>query len=186
MSRFYSWLNASKELVSRYDGKEPFASFIKKHFAQHKKYGSRDRKTISQLCYGFFRLGNSFDQQPVEERILLGAFLSSANHSEILQELKPLWNDHMTLTVPQKFSFLQATEELSKVFPLHFELSDKIDKGAYQASLLQQPLLFIRVRPGKLDIVCQKLEAAHIDFEKQSDSCLSMTNSAKVDAVLNN
>jgi 16S rRNA (cytosine967-C5)-methyltransferase len=185
MNRFYSWLNTSKELVSRYEGKEPFASFIKKHFAQHKKYGSRDRKIISQLCYGFFRLGNSFDQQPVEERILLGAFFSSANHSEILQALKPLWNDHMTLTVPQKFSFLQATEELSKVFSFNFELSDKIDKEAYQASLLQQPFLFIRVRPGKLDIVCQKLEAAHIDFEKQSDSCLSMTNSVKVDAVLN-
>jgi 16S rRNA (cytosine967-C5)-methyltransferase len=184
MSRFYSWLNTSKELVSHYEGMEPFASFIKKYFSQHKKYGSKDRKIISQLCYGFFRLGKAFEQQPLEERILLGIFLSSSNYNDILQELNPIWNENITLTVPQKFSFLQEKEEFLKVFPLNIELSNKIDKEAFFSSLLYQPLLFIRNRPGKMDIVNQKLRAAQIEFEKENENCFSITNSAKVDSVL--
>ena len=184
MSRYYSWLNASKELISRYEGKEPFASFTKKYFAQHKKYGSRDRKIISQLCFGFFRLGNAFDQQPVDERILLGAFLSSTNPGDVISELRPLWYENISLTAPQKFSYLQAKEEWSKVFSHSFELSDKIDKIAYQEALFKQPLLFIRIRPGKLSIVDQKLKAANIEFNKVNESCLALSNSTKVDAVL--
>jgi 16S rRNA (cytosine967-C5)-methyltransferase len=184
MSRYYSWLNASKELVSRYEGKEPFASFAKKHFAQHKKYGSSDRKIISQLCFGFFRLGNAFDQQPVDERILLGAFLSSTNPGDIIKELRPLWYENISLTAPQKFSYLQAKEEWSKVFPHILELSDKIDKIAYQEALFQQPLLFIRIRPGKLSIIDQKLKAANIEFNNVNESCLALNNSTKIDSVL--
>ncbi len=45
----------ARKLVSDYKGQEPFASYIKKYFAANKKHGSRDRKTISELCYEAFR-----------------------------------------------------------------------------------------------------------------------------------
>ncbi|HJW18810.1 MAG TPA: methyltransferase domain-containing protein [Flavisolibacter sp.] len=184
MSRFYSWLNASQDFVSLYSGDEPFASFIKKHFARHKKYGSKDRKNISQLCYGYFRLGKAFDQQPVSDRILLGSFLSSNSFNDVLHVLKPLWNENITLSIIEKFSFLHATEELSHVFPLYRELSNKIDREAYQVSMFHQPFLFIRVRPGRINIVDQKLKAANIQYERVNDSCLVIANSSKVDAAI--
>jgi len=59
MSRYFSYLNSTKGILSAYNGEEPFASFIKKYFAVHKKFGSRDRKQISHLCYCYFRLGNA-------------------------------------------------------------------------------------------------------------------------------
>lgn len=184
MSRFYSWLNASQEFVSMYKGEEPFASFIKKQFAKHKKYGSTDRKNISQLCYGFFRLGKAFEEQPVIDRLLIGVFLSSRNSNDVLQEIKPLWNENITLNTLEKLSFLQAKEELSKVFPLHQKLSSKIDREVFQISMLHQPLLFIRVRPGKIDVVEQKLKAAAIQYNRVNDSCLAIANSSKVDAAI--
>lgn len=184
MSRFFSWLNTSQELVSRYGGEEPFASYIKKHFAQHKKYGSKDRKIISQLCYGYFRLGNAFDNQPVEDRILLGLFLCTNTSSDLLQEFRPSWNENISLTVSQKFAYLNANDEFQKVFPLHDELSNAINREAYQYSMLEQPLLFLRVRPGKLRIVEQKLKQVNIQFDKIGDSCLAMVNSSNVDGII--
>ena len=184
MSRFFSWLNTSQELVSRYGGEEPFASYIKKHFAQHKKYGSKDRKIISQLCYGYFRLGNAFDNQPVEDRILLGLFLCTNTSSDLLQEFRPSWNENISLTVSQKFAYLYANDEFQKVFPLHDELSNAINREAYQYSMLEQPLLFLRVRPGKLRIVEQKLKQVNIQFDKIGDSCLAMVNSSNVDGII--
>ncbi len=184
MSRFFSWLNTSQELVSRYGGEEPFASYVKKHFAQHKKYGSKDRKIISQLCYGYFRLGNAFEQQPVEVRILLGFFLCTDTPSDLLQELRPSWNENISLTVAQKFAYLNANDEFQKVFPLHAALSNSINRGAYQCSMLEQPLLFLRVRPGKLRIVEQKLKQVNIQFDKIGDNCLAMLNSSNVDGII--
>ena len=184
MSRFFSWLNTSQELVSRYGGEEPFASYIKKHFAQHKKYGSKDRKIISQLCYGYFRLGNAFDNQPVEDRILLGLFLCTNTSSDLLQEFRPSWNENISLTVSQKFAYLNANDEFQKVFPLHDELSNAVNREAYQYSMLEQPLLFLRVRPGKLRIVEQKLKQVNIQFDKIGDSCLAMVNSSNVDGII--
>lgn len=184
MSRFFSWLNTSQELVSRYGGEEPFASYIKKHFAQHKKYGSKDRKIISQLCYGYFRLGNAFDNQPVEDRILLGLFLCTNTSSDLLQEFRPSWNENISLTVSQKFAYLNANDEFQKVFPLHDELSNAVNREVYQYSMLEQPLLFLRVRPGKLRIVEQKLKQVNIQFDKIGDSCLAMVNSSNVDGII--
>lgn len=48
-------LQTSLTLVQSYDGKEPFATYLKKYFALNKKHGSKDRKAISHHCYDYFR-----------------------------------------------------------------------------------------------------------------------------------
>lgn len=42
-------------LLAAYKGQEPLAAYLKKYFALNKKHGSKDRKSISALCYAYFR-----------------------------------------------------------------------------------------------------------------------------------
>jgi 16S rRNA (cytosine967-C5)-methyltransferase len=60
MSITRSYLFSAQNIIRAYDGMIPFAAWVKNYFRENKKFGSRDRKNILQLCYGYFRLGKAF------------------------------------------------------------------------------------------------------------------------------
>lgn len=184
MSRYYSYLNSAKEILSDFSGQEPFAFFLKKYFARHKKYGSKDRKQISHLCYCYFRLGKTEMALPVEEKILTGLFFCSNEPNEILDALKPEWNNNISLPLPEKCSMLNIQYPTLSVFPWKEELSEGIDHEKFTASFFIQPDLFLRLRPGKESIVKQKLEKNGIGFQIIKDDCIALSNSSKLDAVI--
>lgn len=171
--KYFSHLNTAVQLLQQYNGSQPFGSFIKQHFSQHKKYGSKDRKNISHLCYAFFRLGKALPQLPVEERILTGLFLCSTEPNELLQYLKPEWNNNTQLPFT-----------IDDVFPWKDELSNSIDYNAFCASFLTQPDLFLRLRPGKEATVKSKLQQAGITFHEAGPSALALPNASKIDTII--
>jgi 16S rRNA (cytosine967-C5)-methyltransferase len=177
--------------LSAYNGEEPFASFVKKYFARNKKYGSKDRKQISHLCYCYFRLGKSALSVSVEERILLGLFFCSNGPNEVLQQLKPIWNEKVDLSMEEKtflltetYSLLGQGDLMLNVFPWKIELSEGIEHEKFSESFFIQPNLFLRLRSGKQNIVKQKLKNAGIEFHEIKDDCIALSNSVKLDAVL--
>ena len=182
MSRYHSYLKSAVQILERYDGNEPFSSFQKKFFASDKKYGSKDRKQISHLCYCYFRLGKAAMGIPVEERILAGLFFCSDEPNEILALLKPVWNEKIDFPLQEKLSFLN--HQLSSVFPWKEELSDRIDHEEFCKSFFIQPDLFLRLRPGYENIVKEKLSAAEIDFKQINSSYLVLPNASKVDDII--
>ena len=184
MSRYHSYINSAKEILKRYEGEEPFASFLKKHFSTNKKYGSKDRKQISHLCYCYFRIGKMNIELQVEERILIALFLCSDESNEILQQLKPEWNEKVSLSINEKLLLLSLRDSIENIFPFDDELSDNIEKETFIISHLQQPDVFLRLRPGKGDAVKTKLKSAGINFEIISNSCLALANSSKADTVI--
>jgi 16S rRNA (cytosine967-C5)-methyltransferase len=184
MSQYHSYLNSAVRIIDQYKGDEPFAVFLKKFFAQHKKYGSKDRKQISHLCYCFFRLGKSFFQTPVEERTLLGLFLCSTEPSEILAALKPEWNEKVKQFINEKYSTLSIQQSIFNVFPWKEELSNGIDYKKFCESFSIQPDLFIRLRPGREQAVKQKLQQTGIEFKIISDTCLALPNSSGIDKFI--
>ena len=183
MSRFHSHINSAGKAIESYSGEEPFASFLKKFFSLHKKYGSKDRKQISHLCYCYFRIGKLKEELPIEERILVGLFLCSAESNELLQALKPEWNENVALTVNEKLALLQPAIT-ADIFPFTDELSNGIEKEPFIISHLQQPDLFLRLRPGKEEKVKQQLKESGIDYVVLPGACLVLQNSAKVDSVI--
>lgn len=186
----YSHLNSAKEILQQYKGEEPFASFIKKYFAQHKKFGSKDRKQISHLCYCYFRApqppkgGILEESLKVQEKILAGLFLCSSKGSDILAALKPEWNEKCGFTVEEKYSVLNNQLSMINNFPFADELSIGVDAAAFAKSLLIQPDLFIRIRPGHEKTVKEKLQKAGIYFNEISSSCLALPNNSKLDDIL--
>ena len=56
---FESYLSTAVSLVQQYDGSIPLSDFLKQYFSLNKKFGSRDRKHVSHLCYCYYRLGQN-------------------------------------------------------------------------------------------------------------------------------
>ena len=191
VSRYHSYLNSASKILQQYRGDEPFASFLKKYFSANKKFGSKDRKQVSNLCYCFFRLGKTIMNATLEEKILTGLFLCSTKSNDILGTLKPDWNEKCEVPVHEKLSIINppagragSSFLLTHVFPWKDELSDGIDHEKFCESFLVQPDLFLRLRPGKENIIKQKLLLAGIEFEIISHSCLALPNSSKIDEII--
>ena len=156
--------------------------FLKSFFSQNKKYGSNDRKQISNLCYCYFRLGHALQQLPTEERLVAGLFLCEQRPQELLENIKPEWNELIALPPDEKLGMLNFT--LGDIFPWQDEMSEEVDKNEFASSFLVQPDLFLRLRPGQEQVVKQKLQLTNISFNEINHHCLSLENALQVDKLI--
>jgi len=184
MSRFYSYLNSAVQIITQYKGEETFASFLKKYFPRYKKYGSKDRKQISHLCYCYFRPGRSLMETPVEERILTGLFLCSNEPNEIIEKLRPEWNEQIGLPASKKLLIIDYSLLIENVFPWRDELSDEINYEKFAESFFIQPDLFLRLRHGYEKLVKGKLADKGIEFKEVDSNCLSLSNASKIENII--
>jgi 16S rRNA (cytosine967-C5)-methyltransferase len=180
--RYQSYLNTTKKIIESYRGEEPLSNFLKKFFATNKKYGSKDRKSIASLCYAYFRLGKAAEENSIEENILTGLFLSETLYNEIIDFFKPEWNEWVGKPLEEKIAFINFP--VKKIFPLKAELTAAVNHAQFCASFLQQPKLFLRVRPNKKNIVIQKLQKAKIPLAIIDEDCIALSNSTKLDDVI--
>ena len=120
----------------------------------------------------------------VEERILIALFLCSHQPDEVLKELKPEWNEKIALPINEKLSLINHKFSIPDIFPWQNELSEGIEKEEFTLSHLEQPDLFLRLRPGKENTVIQKLSKGGIAFKPITQSCIAISNSSKVDELI--
>ncbi|MGN6618412.1 MAG: Fmu (Sun) domain-containing protein [Ilyomonas sp.] len=184
--RFYSYFNNAVRIVTEYDGKVPLAAFLKQYFAQDKKYGSKDRKFITHLCYCYFRLGHALKELTVEERLKTALFLSNDSVEDWKVLYDDEWLQHSNENIYLRIAFIQTKYDfdVTAIFPWQDQLSEGIDVEKFCLSHLIQPNLFLRIRPGKKKSVIEKLEKANISFSEKNENCLSLKNTTKVDEVL--
>lgn len=184
-ARLDSYVQMALSLIERYDGAMPLSAFLKQYFAQHKKHGSRDRKLIGHLCYMYYRLGK-FDTADKQQRLLLALFLCESADSHWTVCLPDGWQQVMHTSLAEKLAYLQhqnITLTSADIFPWEEDLSASIDKDAFVWQHLQQPDLFLRVRPGKLKKVKEALTQHLVPFEEDG-MCLRLANGTKVDQLL--
>lgn len=190
MKIFEHHLRNAASILQLYNGAVPFNAWIKNYFKEHKKFGSKDRKTITHLCYSYFRLGNAFNTIPVEEKVLIGLLLTGTTRNEMLQHLKPEWNNRVEDNIKEKLEFLSGLYNtelqtiLNNIFPWQNELSETIDATTFAASHLIQPDLFIRIRPGYEKKIKQMLDTAGITFSMVNQSCFAIPNASKIDDII--
>jgi 16S rRNA (cytosine967-C5)-methyltransferase len=180
--RHHSYLNSAKKIIESYRGEEPFSLFLKKYFAADKKYGSKDRKQITALCYNFYRLGKALPGCSIEERIIIATFLCERSNNDFLAFHKPEWNDLITKPLPEKISLTGFAVE--DIFPWHDELSGGIDFHSFCSSFFKQPDLFLRIRPGKENSVVKKLKDAGLSIEMKDANCIAIPNASKLDKII--
>ena len=177
-------LRYAVRIIETFSGKIPLHLWLKNFFRDNKQMGSRDRKQVSEMVYCFFRLGHAAKKNSTEERILAGLFLCNTVPNDILQYLKPSWNEQITLNTEEKVNIIEPTISIAEIFPWEDKISESVDYLPFCRSFLQQPDLFLRIRPGKETLVREKLQKAEIGFTEISSSCLAFPNATKLDSII--
>ena len=180
MSRFHSYINTAVSIVNAYTGEIPFSLFIKQFFASNKKYGSKDRKVISNICYNYFRLGHSVEASP-QEKCMIGWFICEDESSEFLDKLKPEWNQQIHLPVAKKWEIVAERQVVLPVFKYSDRLSQGIDAASFSNSFLIQPGLYLRLRPGFKISNLTKLIKSGIFYHLISEDCLELPMNTNVE-----
>jgi len=164
----------------------PLAHYLKQYFVQHKKHGSKDRKQISHVCYCYYRLGHAFKNVPAEERLKTALFLCSNSIKEWAILFDGVWLNNHYSSLDERIAFIQTIHpfDVLDIFPWQNELGEGFDALSFAKSHLVQPDVFLRIRPGKKDIVSQKLQSANIDYTAISETCLALPNTTRIDALL--
>lgn len=187
MSRFYTYLNTAVKIVHQYRGEMPLHLWLKDFYRQRKQMGSKDRKLVSDLVYCYYRLGHALPAYPVEDRITAGLFLCHQSPQELLQHLQPEWNKLVGLPLAEKLPALQSRHpgfHLTPIFPWEDRLSTGLDPLLFNQSFLQQPDLFIRIRPGHEGEVEKRLDAAGVAYRRHPPVCIALPNTTKTDQLL--
>jgi 16S rRNA (cytosine967-C5)-methyltransferase len=180
--RYQSYLNTAKKIIELYKGEMPLAAWLKRYFAADKKFGSKDRKQIAALCYGYYRLGKAAGTQLLYEQIVTGFFLSEPLYSDFIAAIKPEWEDLITHTVEEKIELLQFP--VKNIFPFTNELSQGIDAEQFGRSFLIQPKLFIRLRLYNKENTIKKLQRAKIPLIVYGDDCVALSNATALDDIV--
>lgn len=194
MGRYYSWLNTAVTILKQYKGAQPFAAFLKSFFAANKKYGSKDRKQISHLCYCYFRLGKMLPPNPGEDavvqfNILAGLFLCSQEANDLLTALQPKWAAAITAAPSQKLELINADAAatlppLTQIFPWQQALSEGMDAESFSESFLSQPNLFLRIRPGFETRVKDQFQESDLQHQSISNQSVALPNQTKLEELL--
>jgi len=188
MTRWENYLSSAERIINGYDGTLPLHHFLKAFFKQHPQMGSRDRRSVSQLAYAFYRLGHLWkDEMPVKDRILLGLFLCEATPGEMLAAFRPEWNEQVTLPIGEKLalvSFKGQQPSPAAIFPFADELSDGIDTAAFANSFFVQPRLFLRARKNKQRELSLLFDKAGVIYEWLADDLVALPNSTKTETII--
>jgi 16S rRNA (cytosine967-C5)-methyltransferase len=181
----HRYLEYASALLQNYNGKEPFHLYLKKYFSANKKHGSRDRRLLTSLCYYYFRLGFGVKVAiSAEEKLLLATFLIEKKPSAVLETFRPGLNTNVDFGMNEKLKSVKELFDAEKIFPFRNELSHQIRFEKFSLSILIQPKLFIRIRPGYQNAVYDKIKSANISFEKINGECLAFTNNEKLSDIL--
>ncbi len=179
-----SHLNTAIAIISAYGGAEPLHLFCKKFFSAQKKYGGRDRKKITTLCFQYFRLGHAVPDLDTGGRIILAHFLCENEPSAFLQHFRPEWNNMVGHTLADKLDLIKAYLSLPDIFSFYHDLSTGVAAEPFARSFLIQPLLYLRVRPGKEEYVHQQLAAAQLSFDTPMPGVIALPNMTKTETIL--
>ena len=181
MGFYHHYLATALNIIAVYNGDKPLEFHLKKYYSLNKKHGSKDRKVISDICYSYFRAAQAFGKVLYEENIINSFFLTHQCEHPLLEQLNPGLNYRVGETVGEKLKYLGI--EPQKLFPFFSLLPNDFKNNHYYFSFLNQPDVFLRIRPGKKAVVMQKLDENNIGFIQKDEDCIALkntTNTAKV------
>lgn len=209
-------MEKAEEILGAFDLGTPLPVWLRSFYRRNRQMGATDRRVVSGIVYAFYRIGDLWEEKPVRERLLIACLLceddEDGKHRELLQAVQPAWNGMRGRSVEDKLLFLReqyGPASLQAVFPQGagrqqaessrqqesandrpasgLSLSPGIDREIFLPAQLIQPMLYIRVRPGKMEVMQQALKEAEIPFEQPEPDqrhCLAFKNTTRVNRIL--
>jgi 16S rRNA (cytosine967-C5)-methyltransferase len=188
MSAYYhSYQSTASSILGSFSFKESFLVYLKKFFKQHKKYGSRDRKIIADLCFGFFRIGNAASAHSLIDQMVMGYFLTHDVDGGYLAFANPSLVDKIGENIDIKIEIISEQFkgfQLAELFPCHASVSADIDQHDFALHHLRKPSFFLRVRPLKRDKVLAALKLASIPAKLVGDIAIRIDANVDVEKLI--
>lgn len=160
------YIATAEKILSVYDGAMPLQHYLKNYFSQNKKHGSRDRKTITHLCYTYFRAGKALTALSFRERLLAALYLCENDPSKWKSLFSKEFVDNHSPVLEERIKFIANIYpgfSVKNIFPFEDEMS--FAGESFARSFLVQPKTFLRIRPGRSKTVTDALTRASIPFE---------------------
>ena len=66
--KYDNQLRYALNIIEDYKGEIPLAAWLKEFFRANKQMGSRDRKTLAELLYNYYRLGHALKSATAKEK----------------------------------------------------------------------------------------------------------------------
>ena len=186
-ARYFSYRNTASSILMGYHGNVPFTQYLKSFFRQHAKYGSRDRKAITDLCYGYFRIGEAASKCALNDQINIGYFLTHQIDNGYLEALMPDWVNDVESSISIKFDFIRSIFPSFNpllIFPFKSSLSLGLEHSSFPFSFLGKSSFFLRIRPGFEESVSKKLESAKISFKLLGKNSLEISEHKDISSIL--
>ena len=180
MSRYFSYLQTAATIIEKYNGVVPFAIFIKQFFAAEKKYGSKDRKQVSNICYNYYRIGFIAKKYITTQAIINASFLCETTATDFLLTVAPNLIKNINLPVNKKLLFLNpsfSVNDITACIPL---LSKELNVQNYLQSFFIQPSTFVRIRPLYKNKVVTTLQKANINHQLLAGNCIQIQTTTNI------
>jgi len=146
--------------------------FLKSYFSKHRNFGSSDRRLYSAFVHGYFRIGRALSAHELNTRLAVAAFLAvdtEVSFKSFLLE-KFLGEESILLQnspaeqrmkwIAEKFSDF----DINDMMPAGGELNNGLTNGQRALQLLEQPLVWIRIREGKNKQVVEECKRKNIEI----------------------
>jgi 16S rRNA (cytosine967-C5)-methyltransferase len=184
---FHSYQHNASSILEQYGYDLPFAIFLKKYFKQHKKFGSRDRKIIADLCFGYLRIGQSALTYSIHDQLIIGYYLTHQFDMGYLELFNPALIDSLGSPPTQKIEKIKSIypEFVSQnIFGFDQLLSGSIDKEVFSLHHIRRPSFFIRIRPGKSEKILSVLTDHQVEYTILSIDSLRIEHNFNIESVL--
>lgn len=176
-----SYLQTAEYIIEHYELQQPLNLFLKTYFKKNKKFGSRDRKFISELIFGFYRIGKQKKATSLRLLILNAAFVKSELPLLFFEKTLPHLAPNYSLPPEQKLKLLTSQNVLKFDFP--YSLSNGLTHEDFQNNFFSEQRVFIRTRNNKNEII-NILNSKHIEFLNEQNDAISFNANCKLDEIL--
>ncbi|MBL7765701.1 MAG: hypothetical protein JNJ58_06400 [Chitinophagaceae bacterium] len=176
-----AYLEAASHIFESYTLQKPLYQFLKDFFRANKKFGSRDRKIISDLVYSVYRLGHENEIKSILEKLWAGAWLMKSFPAKYFSENYPLYFQQYELPLLDK---LEVLKENGFIFNLPYALSHGLCEKDFFLNLFSRPKVFLRIRKNKQQII-DRLREHNVNFQVEHEHCISFSYQTNIEALLN-
>lgn len=168
----HSYLHTASAFLQDYNGTTPLHLALKQFFNGQKKYGSRDRRWISELCFAYMRTSRAFTNAGREQVLLAGLLLTRKAFDATAAQLfaRSGWEVPAALYPAgpeEKQDWMRQVVALAATgsfFPLTERLSPLGSLPDFLNSHLRQPAVWLRIRRQRRERVLAELDNAGIVY----------------------
>lgn len=175
-----AYLSTAQHLIEQYSLQMPLPLYLKNYFRSNRKFGSRDRRYISELVFGYYRLPPDLVMS-IRDRMSWGACLGRRLPSVYFDKVMPELSSSSTLSFSDLYSFFE--NKMGRVDWFPHALSSSLSHSEYLPYFFHPKSFFIRIRKQKEKLV-SLLKKNNLSFELLPHHCIRFDHHVDLKEIL--